>query len=91
MSFQIVVTHLPSSRFGVEEPEELAEPRLFKGFRARTGRRDASLYGGRPEVVLYDEFRHEAPGTWVTRDAAESNWTRLAERGYVAHLREVQS
>lgn len=93
MTFQIVVTHSPSSRFGSDEPEALpssnGEPRLFKGFRTRTGRRSASLYGNTPEVVIYDPYRHAAPGSWASREAAERNVARLTERGYRAYVEEV--
>lgn len=89
--FTITVTHIPSSTFGDDTPDELTEPRLFKCFRTRTHRGAISMYGGIPEVVLYDEYRHEAPGTWKNREAAEANVARLTQRGYTAHVTEVSS
>jgi hypothetical protein len=85
--YAIKVTALPSSTFGSDEPEVLRDPRLFYGFRTRTGRRAASLYGFPPEVVLYNEYRHgRGPRLWVNREVAETNLARLTERGYVAEI-----
>lgn len=88
--FTVTITAIPSSRFGYDEPEVLAEPRVFGGFRTRTGRRAASLYGAAPEVRYAGWYGNgeRKPATWATREAAERNVARLAERGYVAHVEE---
>jgi len=89
MPYSILVTHLPSSRFGVDEPEALPEalpePRLFQGFRTRSGR-NAVVVGGVPEVVLFDPYKHATPLTWKTRGAADANLNRLTARGYTASV-----
>lgn len=85
--FQIQITHVPSIRLGVEGPEALAEPLIFGGFRTRTGRRAQSLYGCAPEVTYANARRR--PAQWATREAANQNVTRLADRGYTAIVKEV--
>lgn len=84
--FVVQITHRPNDRFGHDEPVALAEPALFGGFRSRTGRRAASLYGGVPEVTFENWNRKAA--TWATREAAERNAAKLAERGYTASVVE---
>lgn len=81
--FAIKVTHRPSSRFGIDEAEEMPGGPLFGGFRTRTTRNARMIYGDRPEVTLAGSRK---PATWATREAAERNVARLAEHGYAAEV-----
>lgn len=87
--FQIVITHRPSSRFGSDTPEALAEPTPFAGFRSTVGTRYGFQTGQRPEVRLAGHFSSRGerqPARWVTRAAAERNLHHLIARGYTARI-----
>jgi hypothetical protein len=89
--FQILITHRPSSTFGSDAPEALAEPTPFAGFRSTVGTRYGYLTGQRPEVRLAGNYGHgeRQPARWVTREAAERNLHHLIARGYTARIEQA--
>jgi hypothetical protein len=84
--YTVEVTHYPSGygRDGAYVRTAFDEPRTFGGFRSRTGRRAASLYGSEPEVTYASDRRK--PAGWLRRDSAERAVETLERRGYTARV-----